>query len=44
VPKEYWEYVLIDTYFRGNYPAYLMTPEYMIKRIYGFKSIESETG
>jgi len=41
VPEEYWEYVLLDTFFRGNWLVYVSTPEYILQRIRRFKDIEA---
>ena len=42
VPEEYWEYRLVDEYFRGNWSVYWQTPEPIIEMIIGFKRMENE--
>ena len=42
VPEEYWEYRLVDEYFRGNWSVYWLTPEPIIEMIIGFKRMENE--
>jgi len=32
---------LLDTFFRGNWMAYITTPDYIVKRIRKFKDMEA---
>jgi len=42
VPVEYWEYRLVDEYFRGDWNAYWNLDESLITMIVGFKRAENE--
>ncbi len=42
VPKEYWEYRLVEDHFRGNWELYWRMPEPWIEMIVGFRTAENE--
>lgn len=42
VPMEYWEYKLLDGFFRGNWLAYINTPNDVVEMIEKFIVMEAE--
>ena len=42
VPRDYWEYRLVNEHFRGDWFAYWRLPEEAIEMILGFRKAEAE--
>ena len=42
VPREYWDYILVEEHFRGNWDLYWRMPEPLLEKISMFRNAEAE--